>query len=575
MKMRRYLFGVACSMLVAGAALAVLNAQAPQAPAGRGGVAGRGAAPVGGAAAPAESPIPPVNITEKDVAAGFANPQRWLSVSGDYTGQRFSPLKQITPANAHQLAAQWTFQTGVSGKFETTPIVVDGILYVSGILNHAWAIDGKTGKQIWHYQRQLPPANEMKICCGTVNRGLAVHGDKVFMTTLDAHLVALEMRTGKVAWDVPISDYKLGHAATQAPLLIKDKLIVGVAGGEFAIRGFLDAYNVNTGERVWRFWTVPSPNEPGGDTWEADSWERGGGPTWQTGSYDPELNLVYWGTGNPNPDFFGGSRKGDNLYTGSLIALDADTGKLKWHYQFTPHDEHDWDANQVPVLADINFGGRQRKVVMLANRNGFFYVLDRATGEFLLGKPYVKTTWATEIGKDGRPIELPNQRPTPQGTNTCPDLYGGTNFMAPSFSPQTGLFYVTARETCMVFRSAAPPAMYKQGDRVMGGTMTFSPGTGALRALDPATGQLKWEIKQNAPGWAGVLTTASDLVFSGDNDGNFFAADAKTGKVLWNYQTGSAIYAPPTTYMIGDRQYVIMPSGTTLTAVALPAAPAR
>ena len=562
--MRRLAFRIVCGVAVLGTVCgASLLAQR-----GRGGAA----EPPPLAQPPALPTIAPQNITDKDLLGGLSNPARWLTVSGDYTGQRHSPLKQITPANAGQLAAQWTFQANVPGKFEATPIVIDGIMYFSGTLNHAWAIDGKTGKQLWHYQRTLPSAQEMKICCGTVNRGLAVYHDKLYMTTLDAHLVALEMKTGKVVWDVPISDYKLGHAATQAPLVVKDKLIVGIAGGEFAIRGFLDAYNPENGERVWRFWTIPAPGEPGGDTWSAESWERGGGPTWQTGSYDPALNLIYWGTGNPNPDFFGENRPGDNLYTTSLVALDADTGKLKWHYQFTPHDTHDWDANQVPVLADINFGGRARKVVMAANRNGFFYVLDRATGELLLGKPYVKTTWATEIGKDGRPIELPDQRPTPQGTMTCPDLYGGTNFMAPSFSPQTGLFYVTARETCMTYRAAAPPAAYKTGDRTMGGSMAFIPGTGALRAIDPATGQMKWEIRQAAPGWAGVLTTASGLVFSGDNDGNFFAADAQTGKELWKYQTGSSIYAPPTTYMIGDRQYVVMPSGTTITAVALPVA---
>jgi alcohol dehydrogenase (cytochrome c) len=349
-------------------------------------------------------------------------------------------------------------------------------------------------------------------------------------------------------------------------------LIVGLAGGEYAIRGFISAIDPATGKEVWRFYTVPGPGEPGSETWTAATWDRGGGPAWLTGAYDPDLNLLYWGTGNPNPDFYGGDRKGDNLYTGSLVALDADTGKLKWHYQFTPHDEHDWDAVEMPVLADLTIGGRSRKVVMQANRNGFFYVLDRATGELLLGKPFVKTTWATEIGKDGRPVELPNQRPTPQGTMTCSDLYGGTNFNSPSFSPQTGLFYVSARETCMTYRSAAPPEGYKTGDRTMGGSMAFTPGTGALRAIDPATGEMKWELKHPTPSWAGVLSTAGGVVFSGDNEGSFIAADAKTGRELYRYGTGAAIYAPPTTYTIDGRQYVVMPSGMTLTAFALPQA---
>jgi alcohol dehydrogenase (cytochrome c) len=266
----------------------------------------------------------------------------------------------------------------------------------------------------------------------------------------------------------------------------------------------------------------------------------------------------------------GAVRPGDNLYTASVVALNAKTGKLAWHFQFTPHDEHDWDAVEVPVLADLPVNGQPRKVVMQANRNGFFYVLDRTTGQFLFAKPFVKTTWAVEIGKDGKPIELPNQRPTPHGTVTCPDLYGGTNFNSPSFDPQTGLFYVSARETCMTYRSAAPPADYKTGDRTMGGSMQFSPGTGALRAIDPSTGAIIWELKEDSAPWAGVLTTAGGVVFSGDNDGNFFAADARSGAKLFTYGTGAAIYAAPTTYVVDGRQYVVMPSGMTLTAFALP-----
>ena len=512
------------------------------------------------------------DVATKDVADGLKNPARWLSYSGDYTSERYSPLTQITAANASQLAAQWTFQTGVVGKFEATPIVLDGTIYITGALDHAWALDGKTGRQLWHYQRfpgAAPPAG-LKVCCGLVNRGFAAWHDKLYMTTLDAHLVALNMKDGKVAWDIPLADPKDGFAGTAAPLLVKDKLIVGLAGGEYAIRGFISAYDPNDGKEIWKFYTVPGPGQPGFDTWSA-TWDRGGGPAWLTGSYDPDLNLLYWGTGNPNPDFYGGDRKGDNLYTGSLVALDADTGKLKWHYQFTPHDEHDWDAVEMPVLADITIAGRPRKVVMQANRNGFFYVLDRATGEFLLAKPFVKTTWAIDIGKDGRPVELPNQRPTPQGTLTCPDLYGGTNFNSPSFSPQAGLFYVAARETCMVYRQTPPPGDYKTGDRTMGGSMQFQPGTGALRAIDPTTGSMKWEIKQEGSPWAGVLSTAGGVVFSGDNDGNFFAADARSGKMLFSYGTGAAIYGPPTTYTIDGRQYVLIPSGLNVTVFALPA----
>jgi alcohol dehydrogenase (cytochrome c) len=512
------------------------------------------------------------DISNKELLDGLANPSRWLTHSGDYTGQRFSPLTQITPANVGQLAAQWTFQTNVVHKFEATPIVIDGMLYVTGSLNHAWAIDGRTGRQIWHYQRALPEG--LKVCCGLVNRGFAVLGDRLFMVTLDAHFVALEMKTGKVIYDIEMAAVKDGFAATGAPLIIKDKVIVGVAGGEFANRGFIDAYDPITGQRAWRFYTIPAPGEPGSDTWKGEIWQRGGGPTWLTGTYDPALNLLYWGTGNPNPDWDGESRPGDNLYTASLVALDPDTGKLKWHYQYTPHDTHDWDANEVPVLADLTIGGRPRKVVMLANRNGFFYVNDRVTGEFLVGKPFVNTTWAKEIGSDGRPRVLPDTDPTPAGTVACPDWYGGTNFMSPSYDPGRKLFFVTARETCARFIQRPPSADAALGDRTMGGTVQLVSDPkryGALRAIDPTTGERKWEITYADAGWAGVLATAGGVVFSADHEGTFFAADSMTGKKLYQFQTGAAIFAPPTSYMIDGRQYVVMPSGTTMTAFALPA----
>jgi alcohol dehydrogenase (cytochrome c) len=513
------------------------------------------------------------NITSKDLLDGLANPARWLTHSGDYFGQRFSPLTQITPANADQLAAQWTFQTGVANKFEATPIVIDGTLYVTGALNHAWAIEGRTGKQLWHYQRKLPEG--LKVCCGMVNRGFAVYQDRLFMVTLDAHFVALEMKTGKVIFDVEMATVKDGFAGTGAPLVVHDKVIVGIAGGEYANRGFIDAYDPQTGARVWRFYTVPAPGEPGSNTWNSEIWQRGGAPTWLTGTYDPTLNLLYWGTGNPNPDWDGVSRPGDNLYTDSLLALDPDTGTLKWHFQFTPHDTHDWDANEVPVLADLTLGGRIRKVVMMANRNGFFYVLDRTTGQYLVGKPFVNTTWARELDPSGKPLVFPDHDPTPAGTVTCPDWYGGTNFMSPSFDPSRGLFFVTARETCARFM-LRPATTSAVGDRTMGGTVAIVPEpkrAGALRAIDPLTGDKKWEILYDDAGWAGVLATAGGVVFSGDHQGVFFAADSQTGRKLFEYQTGAAIYAPPTSFAIDGRQFVIIPSGADLTAFSLPVKP--
>lgn len=509
------------------------------------------------------------NITGKDILAGFSDPTRWLTVYGDYSGQRHSPLTQITPANASQLTPKWTFQTGVIGNFEATPIVVDGIMYVTGTLNNAWALDAKTGRQIWAYRRTLPSG--LKVCCGPVNRGFAIYGDRLFMTTLDAHLVALEAKTGKVIWDIAVADYNLGYASTPAPLVVNGNLIVGIAGGEYANRGFLDAYDPATGKQIWRFWTVPAKGEKGSETWPEDVLERGGAPTWVTGTYDPEMNLIFWGTGNPNPDWDGDSRAGDNLYSGSLLALDPDKGTLKWHYQFTPHDTHDWDANQVPVLADLRIGGQVQKVVMQANRNGFFYVLDRATGKVILAKPFANQNWATGIGPDGRPQEIPGHAPTEEGTVTCPDWYGATNFMSPSYDAGRGLFFLTVRETCARFIKRATPDA-NVGDRTMGGNVqpvSDPPRRGALRAIDPTTGERKWSVDYDAPGWAGVTSTAGGVVFSADHAGTFMAVDSTSGRVLYQYGLGGAGFAPPTTYMVDGTQYVVMPSGSTLTAFAI------
>ena len=520
----------------------------------------------------AAEPVAAQEISNADLLGGLRNPNRWLTYSGDYSGQRHSPLNQITPGNVASLAPLWTFATGISGqKFEATPLVVDGIIYITGPHNNAWAIDAATGREIWKYTRALPPQTEMRVCCGMVNRGFAVHGNRLFLNTLDAHVVALDIRTGRVLWDVEMAESRSGYAATGAPLVVNDKVIVGIAGGEFAIRGFIDAYEVATGRRVWRFWTVPAPGEAGSETWPAATWAVGGGPTWLSGSYDPDLNLIYWATGNPNPDFYGADRKGDNLYTNALVALDAESGKLRWHFQFTPHDEHDWDANQIPVLADLNIAGRARKTVMVANRNGFFYVLDRTNGEFLRASPFMKQTWASGIGRDGKPIEIPGQRPTPAGSLTCPDLYGGTNFMSPSYDASLGLFFVTAREVCQVYFSEAPPAGYVSGQRVMGGSTRPGPerGWGALRAIDPLTGDMKWELRHATPSWAGVLSTASGLVFSGDAQGNIIAAESRTGRELWRAVVGAALYAAPTTFMLGNRQVVLIAAGPALHAFSL------
>jgi alcohol dehydrogenase (cytochrome c) len=512
----------------------------------------------------------PRAITTGDIQAGLANPARWLTYSGDYTGQRHSPLTQITPANVGRLAAQWTFQAetlALNRGFEATPLAVDGILYVTGSFNYAWALDARTGRPFWRYRRELPN-NLTYGASAPVNRGFAILGDRLFMVTLDAHLLAMDSRTGSIIWDTVLADYRVGYAATLAPLVVKDKIIIGISGGEYPTRGFLDAYDPRTGKRVWRFYTVPGAGEPGSETWpNTDAMARGGGATWMTGSYDPELNLIYWGTGNPNPDYYGSDRKGDNLYTCSIIAVDADTGALKWHFQFTPHDIHDWDANQIPVLADLTIGGAPRKVVMMANRNGFFYLLDRVTGKLLLAKPFGEQRWAREVDAAGRPIVL-----NETGEKECiPDAHGSTNFMPPSFDPVRGLFFVTSRETCAVYVPMKPD--FKPGATTTGGGVRrLTANTyGALRALDPRTAERRWEFRYPTPTLAGVMSTASGLVFAGDSEGNFTAFDARNGKPLWHYPTGSSIWgAAAMTHMLDGRQHVLITAGNTLVSFALP-----
>ena len=521
----------------------------------------------------AQQSPPPGPVTLQEIAAGLpADGSRWLTFGGNYTNQRHSPLTQINPGNVNRLVPQWTFQTATLGNFQTTTLVRDNVLYVTGPQNVAWALDARTGRQIWRYRRELPPG--LTACCGLVNRGFGVLGDKLFMTTLDAHLLALDMKTGAIVWDVTMADYKTGYASTIAPLVVKDKVIVGTAGGEYGCRCFIDAYDAQTGKRAWRFYTIPGPGEPGHNTWAGDSWMRGGASIWVTAAYDAEQNVAFFGTGNPGPDYHSASREGDNLYSDSLVALDVDTGKLRWHYQFTPHDVHDWDSTQVPILADLNIGGQPRKVVMFANRNGFYYTLDRTNGRIIVAKPFVRTTWALQIGTDGRPMLQPGHTPDEKGELTCPDISGGTNFWPPTFDPSQNLFFVNAREVCATYYAWKPE--FTPGDRFTGGgaqraTGADYPAYGALRAIDPATGDRKWEFKYLNPSSAGLLSTASGLLFSGDAEGNLLAIDSRSGKLLWRYQMGSNLHGTsPTTYMVDGRQHVLVPAGTTLTAWALP-----
>ncbi len=524
-------------------------------------------------------PLPPPKlplVTSQDILDGFKNTGRWLTFSGDYSGRRHSPLKQITPENVKRLSPLWTFQAEgmvLNRGYETTPLVLDGVMYITGNNNLAWAVDMRSGRQIWRYRRVLPPGLTYG-GANPSNRGFAALGNRLFMGTVDAHLIALDRDTGDVLWDVPLDDYKVGHAVTAAPLVVKDKVITGNAGGDLPTRGFLDAYDAATGKRVWRFYTIPAPGEPGSETWsDPDVLPRGGGATWMTGTYDPELNLIYWGTGNPNPDYYGGDRKGNNLYTASLIAVDADTGKLRWHYQFTPHDLHDWDSTHVPVLGDVTVGGQSRKAVMVANRNGFFYVIDRTNGKLIHGKPFTQTKWARELGPDGTPIVLNEGTMLPGDTKEpqcVPDLRGGTNFNPPSYDPSLQLFFVMARETCAIY-TPVKQEMVPGRSFTSGGVRKLpEPDHGAVRAIDAKTGAIKWEYILPTPSLAGVMSTASGLVFAGDNEGYFNAFDSRTGKKLWSYRTGSLIWgAAPTTVMLDGKQLVMLPSGNTLVAFGL------
>jgi len=507
-------------------------------------------------------------VTYERILNASREPQNWLTYSGDYRGWRYSTLGQINTSNVHSLAAQWVFQSASLGQFETTPLVVDGVLYGTGQDNRAFALDARTGRAIWRYQRHLP--EKIQACCGMVNRGFAMLGSKLFMSTLDAHVLALDSKTGNVVWDVQAADYHQAYVFTVAPLLVKDKIIVGVAGGEYGVRGFIDAYYADSGKRAWRFYTVPGPGEPGHETWAGDSWKTGGAPAWVTGSYDPELNVVYWPTGNPSPSNYGGERGGNNLYSNCMLALDADTGKLKWHYQFTPHDLHDYDATQVAVLLDANWDGQPRKLLLHANRNGFLYVLDRTTGKVLSAKPFAHITWAKEIGPDGRPVIEPGSEPTPEGVRVCPGALGATNWFSPSYNPQTGWLYVATSEECDLFSAA--PQKYHEGHDFLGSVYVPASGEkawGALRALDPFTGEKKWEFKYTSPPWGGVLSTAGGVVFAGDSEGNFTAMDARTGKDQWHIQLGAAVYSSPITYSLDGRQYVVIPAGAALFAFAL------
>ena len=496
-------------------------------------------------------------------------PHNWLMYSGTLDSQRFSRLDQINTGNAANLELKWAHHIPQLDRNETTPLVVDGVMFITESPSNVTAVDAASGRPYWRYEHELP--DDLRVCCGRNNRGVAILGETLYMSTLDAHLVGIDARSGSLLWDTEVADHQSGYSKTAAPLIVKDKVVTGIAGGEFGIRGFLDAYNAETGAREWRTHTIPGPDHPDNRTWAGDSWRTGGSPTWITGSYDPELDLIYWGTGNPGPDYNGEIRGGDNLYADSVLALDGDTGEMSWYFQFTPHDVHDWDAIQIPVLADIEIGGESRKAMLWANRNAFYYTLDRETGEFLVGKPFARQTWAEGLDENGRPMRRPNMLPSAEGTLVSPTAGGGTNWWSPAFSPRTGLLYVNAFDGEAEF--FIRDEEYTAGDRFTGGgtdaPLPIDNYVSAIRALDPVTGDLRWEFPIKARTRAGVLATAGDVVFSGSVDGYFYALDAVTGEELWHIALGGRMNASPMTYAVDGQQFVTMPAGNVVYTFAL------
>ena len=491
----------------------------------------------------------------------------WPTYNGDPGGNRYTTLTQINKGNVATMAPRWVFTIPGGGSSQMTPVVVEGVMYLAN-LNECFALDAGTGRQIWRYQRP-----RTKATVGHANRGVGVAGNRVFMVTDDAHVLALNRFTGELIWDTTLEDWRKNYAATSAPLPAGNLVISGVTGGEHGANGFVAALDQETGKEVWRFWTVPKRGEPGSETWGGKDIDHGGAPTWFTGSFDPQLDLVYWPTGNPAKEYNGEDRKGDNLYSDSILALERKTGRLKWYYQFTPHDLWDWDATQTSVLIDANWEGKPRKLMLHANRNGFFYVFDRVDGTRLLSKQFIdKLTWASGIGADGRPVKLPGQEPSPRGTLVCPSQDGATNWYSPSYNPATGLYYVQTNEKCSVY-TKSEQGEWEPGKTYLGGSQRTAPDpkpVRILRAIDIRTGRSTWEVPQpgTANSWGGTLATATGLVIFGEDSGALMAADAADGNVLWSFQTNQSWKASPMTYMFDNVQYVAVAAGPNVIAFA-------
>jgi len=500
-------------------------------------------------------------VTGERLARARAEPQNWLSYYGAYDGERYSALNQITAATIARLKPAWVFQYGIIGltpapatySFETTPLVVDGVMYLTGADGYVWALDAATGDTLWEYHHALP--FDVPLCCGNVNRGAAVAYGKVLVATANGHLLALDGATGRPVWDAVFADVRAGESATLAPLVVKDKVLVGASGGEYGVRGHIDAFDVASGRRVWRFYTVPKPGEPGSDTWAGTAWERGGGATWVTGSYDPELDLVYWSTGNPSPDFDGDARPGDNLFTDSILALDPDSGALRWHYQMTPHDQWDYDGVNENILFDQ--GGR--KLLAHFDKNGYLFVLDRSNGRLVHASRFARADWAEIEPSTGRMTV--RKTPTPAGEPICPGPAGAKEWPHAAWSPQTALLYTPVVEQCAVFKTFKTE--FRESLPYWGGEAKADPAehAGYVKAFDPSSGKEAWSWKTEHPVLGSLLATGGGLVFAGLATGEFVALDARSGRLLWKFQTGSGIHGSPISYSVGGKQYVAVPSG--------------
>lgn len=510
-----------------------------------------------------------INVQQSDLLQKqVAN--NWVSYNGDYSGARHSSLSQITPGNVGRLEAQWVFHPHVVSPLEVTPVVVEGVMFITSA-NDAYALDAKTGKVLWHHTRAISQ--------GLVgdpgqhhNRGVAILGTRIYMVTDNAQLLCLDARSGHLLWEVTYATGNRNYGATSVPLIVKDKVVVGVSGGDDGVRGFLTAFDAETGEEKWRFWTIPGPGEKGNESWPGDTYLHGGGTTWMPGTYDPELNTLYWGTGNPAPDYDGSVRPGDDLYTSCLLALDPDSGKLKWYFQFSPHDLYDYDAVQTPVIVNAKFKGQPRKLIVTANRNGYLYILDRTNGKFLFAKPFMSTqNWAKGIDENGKPISaglIPNEI----GVRVCPANGGATNWYSPTYDPVTHVFYFRSYEACATIQSAPKP--FAEGDEyyATGTRDADDPGKAYINAFNLDTLDFSWrdlQIGRNK-GWGGLMSTATGLIAYGDDAGNFVILDGQTGKPLWHFHVGQLIHAAPMSYAINGKQYFAIAAGSDIFSFALP-----